>query len=217
MVLMKTRILLLLVLLCLAATGWAVDKLRVVALFPDKAMVEIDGKNRVLKVGKPSPEGVILISSNSREAVIEVDGKRSTLSVEGQIGGTLTGPALREVRISRNALGAYMTVGSINGRTVNMMVDTGATAVAMSEMEAKRLGIPYWLKGERGGVSTASGNARAWNVTLDKVQVGPIVQHNVRAVVVEGGSPEQVLLGMTFLEKVEIENAGSVMVLRTKY
>lgn len=217
MVLMKTRTLLLLALLCLAVNGWAVDKLRVVALFPNKAMVEIDGKSRVLKVGKTSPEGVTLISSNSREAVIEVNGERSTFKVDSQIGGTLTGPAQKEVRISRNAIGAYMTVGSINGRTVDMMVDTGANVVAMSEIEAKRLGIPYWLKGEQSGVSTASGYARAWNVTLNKVQVGPIVQHNVRAVVVEGRSPQQVLLGMTFLEKVEIENAGNVMVLRTKY
>ncbi len=217
MVLMKTRTLFLLMLLGLAANGWAVDKLRVVALFPNKAMVEIDGKNRVLKVGKTSPEGVTLISASSREAVIDVNGERSTFNVDSQIGGQLTTPEQREVRISRNAIGAYMTVGSINGRTVNMMVDTGATAVAMSEMEAKRLGIPYWLKGEQSGVSTASGFSRAWNVILDKVQVGPIVQHNVRAVVVEGSNPEQVLLGMTFLDKVKIENTGNVMVLRSKY
>jgi aspartyl protease family protein len=204
-------------LLCIAATAWAVDKVRVVALFPNKAMVEIDGKSRVLKAGKTSPEGVTLISSNSREAVIELDGKRSTLKVDGQIGGTFTGPTHKEVRIVRDAVGAYMTIGSINGRSVEMMVDTGATAVAISEVEAKRLGIPYWLKGEKTAVSTASGVANAWGVTLDKVQVGPIVQRNVQALVVQGGSPRQVLLGMTFLGKVKIENSGNVMVLRTKY
>lgn len=207
----------LMLLLFLPVMAGAVDSVRVVALFPDKAMVEVDGHNRLLRVGERSPEGLLLISANAHEAVIEVDGKRDTYLPGSRIGGTFTAPQKREVRITRDSAGSYTTVGSINGRTVDLLVDTGATTVAMSEREAKRLGIPYWLNGERGGVQTASGYARAYVVTLDRVQVGEIVLRNVEAVVVEGNNPTNVLLGMSFLNRLDLDHQGNVMVLRTKY
>jgi aspartyl protease family protein len=206
-----------LLLLLLPLTSAAVDSVRVKGLFPNKAMVEIDGQTRVLKVGKTSPEGVTLISADSKEAVIEVNGERQTYTMDTQIGGALTVPEKIEVRIPRGVAGDYSTVGSINGRTVDMLVDTGASTVAMSETEAKRLGIPYWLKGEKAAVQTASGFARAYGVTLKEVRVGDITLRQVRAVVVEGNSPPTVLLGMSFLSRVEMENVGNVMVLRTKF
>jgi aspartyl protease family protein len=197
--------------------SWAVDSVRVKGLFPNKAMVEIDGQTRVLKVGKSSPEGVTLISADSEKAVIEVNGEKQTYSLDNQVGGTLTAPEKTEVRITRGVGGDYSTVGSINGRTVDMLVDTGANSVAMSETEARRLGIPYWLQGERAAVQTASGFARAYRITLKEVRVGEITLRQVGAVVVEGDNPPTVLLGMTFLGRVEMENTGNVMVLRNKF
>ncbi len=199
------------------AVSQAVDSVRVVALFPDKAMVEIDGRNRVLKAGETSPEGVTLISADSRNAVIEANGERQSYGLNSRIGGDLSAPTKTEVMIPRDITGNYSTVGSINGRTVNMLVDTGATSVAMSEAEARRLGIPYWLKGKKAGVRTASGFARAYSVVLDEVRVGTIVLRQVEAVVVEGNSPVEVLLGMSFLNRVEMENSNNIMVLRNKH
>ena len=120
-------------------TVWAVERLRVVGLFSGKAMVEIDGQNRLLRVGKRSPEGVLLISATAREAVIEVDGKRSSYTLGSHVGSGFAKPDSREVQIWRDRQGAYRTVGSINGQTTDLLVDTGATSVAMSEVEAKRL------------------------------------------------------------------------------
>ena len=202
--------------------GWpqallAVEKLRVVALFSDKAMVEIDGKNRLLRKGQATPEGVLLISADTRGAVIEVDGKRETYRLGSHVSSSYRKPEIRLAKIWRDHTGSFTTVGAINGRTVNMLVDTGATSVAMSEVEAKRLGLPYRLKGRKIGVSTASGYSRGYQITLDRVRVGDILLRNVGATVVEGASPREVLLGMTFLQRVQIENSGNVMVLRTKY
>jgi len=194
----------------------AVENVRVMALFPGKAMVDVDGKNRLLKVGKVSPEGLLLISADSSEAIIEIDGKRNSYLVGSRIGGSFSTPQKREVRILRDNRGAYTTVGSINGRTVDMLVDTGATAVAMSSVEAKRLGIQYWLTGEKALVSTASGVAKAYTITLDKVQVGSIILRKVDAMVVEGSSPGKVLMGMSFLNRVNMENRGNVMLLRSQ-
>ena len=195
---------------------YAVESIRVMALFPDKAMVEIDGNSRLLKVGKRSPEGALLISADSSEAVIEVNGEQKSYQVGARYGGNFSAGEKREVRILRDNMGAYTTVGAINGRNVNMLLDTGATSVAMSSVEAKRLGIQYWLSGEKTVVSTASGLAKAHVITLDRVKVGSIGVNNVRALVIEGNSPLQVLLGMTFLNQVEMINSGNVMVLRSK-
>ncbi len=213
---MRGRYLILLLTLLLPMAVTAVEDIRVVALFNDRAMVEVDGVQRFLKVGKPSPEGVLLIEASSREAVIEIDGERKSYPIGVKIGGNFQAPEGREVRISRDADGSYTTVGSINGRTVTMMVDTGASSVAMGEAEAKRLGIRYWLKGEKGMVRTASGVSRSYNVILDKVQVGSIVLRQVEGTVVVGEGPSEVLLGMSFLSRTEIQHAGNMMVIRTK-
>ncbi len=206
-------------LLILLGAVWplsAVERLRVMALFPGKVMVEIDGRNRLLRVGKPSPEGVLLISANARGAVIEVDGRRADYTLGSHAGGSFEAPELQEVQIWRDPRGAYRTRGSINGHSTSMLVDTGATAIAMSEEEARRLGIPY-RKGRLTGVNTASGQARAYAVVLQQVRVGEIELQGVPAVVIEGGSPAEVLLGMSFLKQVEMENRGEMLLLRSKY
>ncbi|MCP3670660.1 MAG: TIGR02281 family clan AA aspartic protease [Gammaproteobacteria bacterium] len=194
----------------------AVDDIRVMALFPGKAMVELDGKSRLLKIGKTSPEGVLLISADSSEAVIEIDGKRDSYRVGAKYGGSFNTGTRSEVRITRDNYGGYTTVGSINGQTVNMLLDTGATSVAMSSVEAKRLSLQYWLNGSKVMVGTASGYAKGYKIVLNRVQVGAISLRNVDAMVIEGGSPRQVLLGMSFLNRVEMTNSSNIMLLRSK-
>lgn len=219
---MRSKIMFILLLISLVGTVWpvtamAVDKVRVVALFKNKAMVEIDGKRHFLKVGDTSPEGVQLISANTDEAVIKVNGRQDTYGLGSQYGGNFAKREAAEVKIWRDTNGAFNTVGSINGRMTDMMVDTGATIIAMSEVEAKRLGIQYRLKGKRSGVSTASGFAEAYALVLDKVQVGEIALQNVQAVVIKGNAPRRVLLGMSFLKRVEMSNQGDMLLLRSKY
>jgi aspartyl protease family protein len=192
-------------------------RVRVLALFPSKAMLEIDGRERLLRAGQASPEGVTLVSADQHEAVVEVGGRRETLTFGTSVGGSFAAPETREVKIYRNAKGAYTTVGSINGRTVDIMVDTGASAIAMSATEARRLGISYRLDGDPVGVTTASGTVPGHRVTLDRVSVGEITVRNVDALVIPGDLPEQVLLGLTFLNRVEMRQEGAEMVLRTKY
>ncbi len=210
-------------LLCALMLSWsgysmAIERLRVVALFSDKAMVEIEGKNRLLKRGKTSPEGLLLISADAKTAVIEIEGKRETYELGRHVSASYSKPKNQEVQIWRNTYGSYTTVGSINGRTVNMLVDTGASSVAMSEVEAKRLGIQYLLTGTVIRVSTASsGNVRGYKVLLERVRVGDVLLHNVKGTVIEGDSPTEVLLGMSFLGQLQMENRGNVLLLKTRY
>lgn len=195
----------------------AVEQVTVEALFSGQAMVTVDGKRRLLKLNKPSPEGLILISADSREAVIELDGERQVYPLGSHVSTTFNQPEKVSAKIWRDQSGSYTTVGTINGRTVNFLVDTGASAVAMYRRDAKRLGIQYRLEGDPMYVSTANGTAPAYEVSLDRVQVGDIVLRQVRGFVIESTGSGRVLLGMSFLNQVKMEDQGAVLMLHRKF
>ena len=89
--------------------------------------------------------------------------------------------------------------------------------MAMNAGQAKRLGIDYRVVGEPTFVGTASGVSKAYRVTLDTVTVGEIKQQNISAVVIEGQRPLQVLLGMSFLGRLEIQHDGNLIRLKQKF
>jgi len=200
----------------LAAEALAVDVV-ILGLFRNKAMVKIDGKQQILKVGKASPEGVLLISSNSDEAVLEIDGVQNSYRLGSHIGSTFKQDEHPEVSIYKDELGMFNVVGSINNFPVNFLVDTGASHIAMNRNEARRLGIDYRQYGTRGFARTANGVVKTWNITLDKVQVGKVVLTNVKAFVNDSDSPHTVLLGMSFLGKLDMKNDGSSLKLKRKF
>ena len=205
------------VLLSLCNIALAVE-VNVLALFKDKAMLQIDGKQRLVKKDKPTPEGITLISSNSDEAVLEINGKRSTYKLGTHLNGSSPHPPdKKSFRIYQSNDGMYHTVGSIKGFTVNFLVDTGASTIAMNSREAKRMGINYRYKGTPVTVSTASGVTRGYSVKLDAVKVGHIVVRNVDAIVLEGDAPYEPLLGMSFLREVEVVNKGKMMLLKNRF
>ncbi|MCG7897725.1 MAG: TIGR02281 family clan AA aspartic protease [Candidatus Thiodiazotropha lotti] len=200
-----------------ASPAIGVERIVVEALFADKAMVSIDGVRRLLKLNKPSPEGVLLISASSKQAVIEVDGKRDTYQLGGHISSQFSKPEQVTAKVWRDLAGAYSTVGTINGLTVNFLVDTGATAVAMNTSQAKRLGVQYRYKGKPIMVNTANGVTKGYEVTLDRVQVGDITLRRVKGFVIEGSGPGRVLLGMSFLNRVKMDDQGDVLVLEKRF
>ena len=190
---------------------------RVVGLFKQRAVVLIDGRQRMLAVGETSPEGVKLLAANSESAVLLVDGVELKGTLDGRVSARKKMPSVQEVQIRRNNMSMYSTVGSINGLPVSFLVDTGATQIAMNDAQARRLGIDYRIVGEPAAITTASRVERAWAVVLDSVKVGDIELRAVNAIVLEGPQPQQALLGMSFLGHLEIRNDGQLMTLRRKY
>lgn len=186
------------------------------ALFEGRAVLTIDGRQRLLRVGETSAEGVRLVSASAREAVIEVDGQRSTLTLSRAIGGGFATPERRQASTQRNARGEYRVAGTINGRQLTLLVDTGANVVALNSGEARRLGIDYRLHGMPSRVQTASGVVDAWSVTLERVEIAGIVVRNVAASVLEGEHPDPALLGMSWLSRVGMREDSGVLYLEER-
>lgn len=206
-----------LLLLVLSVNVFAVDKITINGLFNDKAIVTIDGKQRLLKVGKTSPEGVLLISANSREAIIEIDGEQNTYTLGTHIGGSFKKPAGgKTVTIAPDRSGMYEVNGSINEFQVKFLVDTGATLISMNSNHARRIGIDYKMEGRKGLSETASGLSKIYIVNLKTVMVGGIKIHDVKAAVHDGDFPRIILLGNTFLGRVKMIREGEMLKLEEK-
>jgi len=205
-----------LLLAVLPAVAGAAD-ISLFALFKDKAILHVEGTRRVLTIGAESPEGVKLVSTDTQaeEAVIELKGKRETLRL-GMVVSSFQSTARESVTLFSDASGFFHAEGSINGTSVTFLVDTGANTIAINSATAKRAGIDY-TKGRAGVARTASGYTRMYAINLDTVKVGEIVLRNVEAGVIEGPQPETPLLGMSFLNALEMKREGNKMELTRRY
>ena len=111
--------------------------------------------------------------------------------------------------------GHFFAEGAVNGVPVRFLVDTGASMVVLSAADAKRLGIDY-RHAPKTAVQTAAGGIVAYLVTLDRVKVGAIELVSIDGLVTEqGGAPP--LLGMSFLNRVEMRRNGDSMTLIRRY
>ena len=208
---------LLLIALLISSPGYAEQlEIEVVGLFTNAALLHIDGRQLLLKSGETSPEGVMLIEANSREAVVEYQNERSTLFRSNRIASEFKKPEVVSVSVQINERGQYITMGSINGRPVRFLIDTGANVVAMNSEMAKSLGIDL-SSGKGAASNTAGGVIKSREITLESVQVGEIKVTNVRIAVLEGKFPTDVLLGMSFLESVKIQESAGLMVLPSQF
>ena len=188
----------------------------VLGLFTDAAMLSIDGRQQMLRKGERSTEGVLLLSSNSREAVIQLGDVSHTLNLSSKIGTSYQQAEAAKVSIILNPIGQYKTSGTINGRRVELLVDTGANVIAMSEGHARTLGIDM-SEGKQMRATTASGVTESRGVVLETVQIGGIKVNNVQAAVMKGEFPQDILLGMSFLRAVEMSENQGIMQLTAKF
>lgn len=189
----------------------------VVGLFPGKAVVTINrGAPRTLSVGQKTSEGVVLVSVEKNAAVLEIDGRKQTLEMGQHFESAASTGGREEATLSAGAGGHFMTQGQINGNSVRFMVDTGATLIALSASDAKRLGIDY-EKGTPGRASTAGGIVPSYRVKLDSVTVGGITLLAVDAAVVEAPGMDFALLGNSFLSRTEMRREGTTLTLIKRY
>ena len=199
----------------LPSGAWATE-VNVIGLFPGKAVLVINGSApRVLTTGQNPVDGVVLISTDRDAATLLIDGQKKTLAIGQHHGGPAVATT-QSATLTANPQGHFLVDGQINGGQVRFLVDTGATTVSLSSADASRLGIDYH-KGQPGLMGTANGATVAYRVKLDTVRVGDIVVNNVDAAVLEGNRIPFALLGMSFLNRMEMKRVGETMVLIKRF
>lgn len=210
------QIILLIFLSGLLTTAYAADlNVKVIALFTNKALLNIAGEQKLLTRGDIF-KGVTLVSATGRGAVISIGGKQSEVGLNQTIQGNFKAATRTKSRIYPDSLGMYFVEGRINGFSTRFLVDTGATFVTMSSRHANTVGIDY-RKGVRSATQTATTTIPTWQVKLKSITVGGIRLNNVEASVIEGSEPTIVLLGNSFLSRTELQRKGTVMELYKRF
>jgi aspartyl protease family protein len=119
------------------------------------------------------------------------------------------------VELARGSGGGFPVRAQINGARISMVLDTGASAVVLTQEAAKAAGLPIEVLSYNVNVDTANGRTRAALVTLDQLAVGGIVERSVPALIAQPGQLRVSLLGMSFLNRLEgWEVRGEKLVLR---
>lgn len=205
------------VLLGLAALPAAADVALIGVIGDKAAVVAIDGgEPKTVKVGQKW-RGVTVIAVEKERATVEIDGKQRVLKrgEHYRNGESTGGPGRQTVVLASDPAGHFFTEGMINGTPVRFVVDTGASLIALPGRDAARMGIDY-RKGPRGTVSTANGPATVYQVKFDRVKLGDIELTSVDGVVIEQGL-EVALLGMSFLNRVDMRREGQTMTLIRRF
>jgi aspartyl protease family protein len=187
----------------------------VVGVMKEKALLSVNGgPSRVYAVGATLPDGSKLVAVSGSGVTLEENGKRYTAQL-GQFSNSAQSMLAPNLVFCADPSGHYVVPGEINGIPTRMMIDTGATTVAIPGFEAKRMGIDYRTKGTRSFARTAGGTTETWVVKVDRLKVGEMELSNLEAMVVEAGLP-MVLLGNNFLNRFEMRRDGSTMTLTRK-
>ena len=188
----------------------------VVGLFPGKAVLVVDGAApKIYAVGSIVSDGAKLVAADNVSATLEVNGKRQVLAMGEHVHRSAPG-GKNSVTLQADSRGHFMAQGQINGGSaVEMLVDTGASFVSIPAADARRLGINY-KNGKIGRSSTANGIITVYLVRLDSVKIGDVELNQVDASINEGGLP-YTLLGMSFLNRMEMRRDGEQMTLTKRF
>ena len=199
--------------LCTAAQ--AADVALIGVLGDKAAVLAFDGgEPKTVRVGQKW-SGVTVISVERGQATVEIDGKQRVLMIGQHYRGAAAPSGRQSVTLAADPRGHFVTEGAVNGNPVRFLVDTGATTVALPAADAVRLGIDY-RKGKRALSSTAAGVVQTYVVRLDTVRLGSIELTSVEASVIEQGL-DIALLGMSFLNRVEMKRDGHTMTLIRRF
>jgi aspartyl protease family protein len=209
------------------------NELKVVGLFKNAALIYFNGEEKLYRNGDTITKDIKLVKATTSLATFLIEGKKVELGIDSYATYSATeekpkqkknsddsqnaSNTPKQAKIFLNRNGQYLTIGFINGWRVNFLVDTGANIISMGQDTADKLGINY-REGRKGYAIIADGSqVTSWRVILNKVQVGEIELNNIEASVLQGSSKDYLLLGMSFLGKLKMENEGKVLTLTKQY
>ena len=197
-------------LLVLAATAQA-QRVVLSGRMGERALLVVDGQPYAVSVGQ-TVAGVKLVRWNGEVADVERSGRSYPMRVGETpvlLGVAAPRSAGREIVMTAGSGGHFTAGGTINGKQVRFMVDTGATLVSLGRDDAERLGVDL-ASARRGNAQTANGPVPVWLVTLNSVRIGEVELSNVGAAVLPQAMP-MVLLGNSFLARLNMKRDNDVM------
>ncbi|UGQ46673.1 retropepsin-like aspartic protease family protein [Massilia endophytica] len=182
----------------------------------NRALLSVDGAApRMYGVGATLPDGGKLVAVSRGDATIEHNGQRYTVALGQPAARAGSAGKSEKLVLAPDAQGHYVVQGEINSVSARMLIDTGASLIALPGHEAERMGIDF-RKGRRVYVSTANGQTVAWRVKLDTLRLGDMELHALDALVHESGLPI-ILLGNSFLNRFDMRRDGDQMTLQRRY
>ncbi len=201
---------------CLAALPLAAGAQAVAlsGILGNRALLVVDGTQPRSVAPGETYRGVKVVSVGRDDAVVEVAGQRHTVALGASPVSVRSGSEGQRIVLRSDGRGHFTGDGAINGRAMRYMVDTGATAVAIGQPDAERLGLPF-RSGKPVMMNTANGTTQGWRITLDVVRAGDVDVRAVDAVVVPQAMP-YVLLGNSFLSAFHMTRANDEMVLEKR-
>lgn len=107
----------------------------------------------------------------------------------------------RTLMLNSGRNGHFEATARIEGRSIDFLVDTGASLVALRASDAARIGIHPMYSDYNATVSTANGKIKAARAKLDRIEIGGITVFDVPAIVLPDEALGSNLLGMSFLSK----------------
>lgn len=200
------------------AAGAGAQSVSLQGMLGQKALLIVDGGAPHSVAPGETWQGVTLLSTLGDQAVVRIKGRQHTLRMgESPVSVGVSGGAARgnKIVMTAGSGGHFLSQGTINGRAVQFMVDTGASMIGMGVTEAERVGLDY-KAGRQVRMQTANGVAPGWLVKLASVRIGDVELYEVDAVVGAQSMP-YVLLGNSFLSRFQMHRENEQMVLERRF
>ncbi len=180
-----------------------------------KALLVVDANPPKAVGAGDEYQAVKVLAVTKDEATIEVNGARRTLRLgEAPVSVGARGGSGKRIVLMADSRGHFVNTGTINGRVMQYMVDTGATTISIGRSDADRMGLNY-QRGEPVRMNTANGVAQGWRMRLDSVRLGDVEVLGVDAIVTPQPMP-YVLLGNNFLTQFQMTRLNDQMVLEKR-
>lgn len=201
--------------LCLCGASALAQEVGLAGVMGSKAMLMINGgEPEAVAVGQ-SLDGVRVVSVAGDQVIVEIGGKKRPLRVGQHAIGAVAPDGSGKIVMTADGQGHFYTTGNINGTSVRFLVDTGATMVSLGASDARRIGLDF-NRGQKAMTQTANGQAVVSKVQLDTVRIGDVTLHNVDAMIHQSEMPIA-LLGMSFLNRMEMQRDGNTMTLKKRF
>lgn len=199
----------------LLSSALAAQEVGLAGIIGSKALLKINGgAPRAVPVGA-TVDGVKVVSVQGEQVVVEINGRKRPLRVGQNAVGVAASSDSDRLVLQADGQGHFYTTGTINGVSVRFLVDTGASMISLGASDARRMGLDF-NRGQKGISQTANGQVVVSKIQLDNVRIGGMTLHQVDAVIHQSDLPIA-LLGMSVLNRMEMQRDGSTMTLKRRF